>query len=86
MTTLRIAGIIGFVLVLGTLSACFDRPYYPAYPAYSYGEPGYAYPYTEYGYASPAGSYAYDADPHRWKHRHWDHDEYEKHEGHQDDD
>jgi hypothetical protein len=36
---LRVLGVIAFIFVMGSLSACFDESYYPAYPAYSYGSP-----------------------------------------------
>ena len=60
----QITGAVGFILALGSLSACFDESYYPASPGgYSYGSP-YAYPqytpqyYPEY--VPPPRYYAYN--------------------------
>jgi hypothetical protein len=59
-TVFRILGTISITLALGSLSACFDGPYYPAYPGYShgafgwFGSPAYAYqPYPRYAPPSP---------------------------------
>ena len=81
----RIVGIIGFILAIGSLSACFDGPYYPAYPRYSYGSPAYAYPEYYPQYAPryvPAPPY-YASNPHPYWQHGWEHKEHEEHEWHE---
>jgi hypothetical protein len=79
----HIFGVIGFILAMGSLSACFDESHYPAYPRYSYGSPAYAYPeyYPHYapGYVAPPPYYASNPHPY-WQHGHgWEHREHEEH-------
>jgi hypothetical protein len=80
---LRTLGIVGLVVGMGSLSACFDA-YYRAHPAYSYGGP------PPYWYGSPAGAfsrsypvytpapryYAYNPGP-NWRYRR-EHEEHEE--------
>jgi hypothetical protein len=84
---LRIFGVIGFILALGSLSACFDDSYpNRGYPAYSYGSPTYAYPGYYPQYAPGPNYYAYNHP--RWRYHH-DREEQEEHEHehhHHDDD
>jgi hypothetical protein len=80
----RIVGAIGLVLAMGSLSACFESSYYPGYPGYSYGAPGWyrspAYAYHPYPrYAPPAPHYyAYN---HGYHHG-WEHEGHVEHGGH----
>jgi hypothetical protein len=78
----RILGVVGFITAMGSLSACFVGPDYPAYPRYSYGSPAYAY-HGYYPRDVPAPRYyAYNRDPYPHRQR-WEHKEHEKHEGHE---
>jgi len=82
----RILGIIGFILAMGSLSACFEESYHPAYPGYWHGPTAYAYPeyYPRYAprYVSPPSYYASNPHPY-WQHGHgWGHEEHEEREGH----
>jgi hypothetical protein len=87
----RILGVLGFILAMGSLSACFEESYYPAYPRYSYGSPAVPYPryYPEYvpvphSYAYPVPRpYAYNARPYWRNHQRWEHKEHEEHEWHE---
>jgi hypothetical protein len=78
----RILGVIGFILAMGSLSACFDESYYPGYsryPGYSYGGPAYAYP----EYAPTPRYYAYNPHPYWRQRQRWEHEEHEEHEWHE---
>jgi hypothetical protein len=75
----RILGVVGFILALGSLSACFDESYYPASPGYSYGYGAPVYAYPEY---TPR-YYAYNPHPY-WRYRQrWEREEHEEHEWHE---
>jgi hypothetical protein len=68
----RILGGIGFLLAIGSLSACFVGPPDPGYPRYSYGGPAYAYPEYHPGYAPryvPAPR-SYASNPHAYRQNH----------------
>ncbi|MBV8774589.1 MAG: hypothetical protein JO166_19970 [Deltaproteobacteria bacterium] len=81
----RIIGVIGLLIGMGSLSACFEAPYYPGY---AYGGPGYGYPeaYPRYypQYVPAPRSYAYNPRPYphaNWQnHERWEHAEHEAHE------
>jgi hypothetical protein len=82
----RILGVIGFILAMGSLSACFD-PSYPGYsdPPMSYRAP-YAVPeyYPRY-YARPVPVpryYAYNPRANWQNHRRWEHRKHEEDEHH----
>lgn len=81
----HIVGVIGLIIGMGSLSACFEGPYYPGY---AYGRPAYGYPeaYPRY-YPQPVPvprTYAYNPRPYphaNWQnHERWEHQEHEKHE------
>ena len=80
----RILGVMALILAMGSLSACFDEHYYPGYPRYSYGSPGYAYPgyYPQYAPGYVPGPRYYASNPHPyWRGRQiWKHEEHEEHE------
>ncbi len=74
----RILGVIGVILAMGTLSACFDKSYYLRSPAYSYGVPAYAYP----EYVPVPRAYAYNSHPY-WRYcQRWENEEHENHHPH----
>jgi hypothetical protein len=75
----RILGVLGFILAMGSLSACFEEPYYPAYPRYS---PEYVPVPRSYTYPVPR-PYAYNARPDWRNHQRWEHKEHEEHEWHE---
>jgi hypothetical protein len=83
----RTLGMIGFLLAMGSLSACFVGPPDPAGPAYPYGPHAYAYPeyYPHYapGYVPAPRSYVYNEHP-RGPHRYRQRLEHEEHERHND--
>jgi hypothetical protein len=85
----RILAAIGFILAIGSLSACFDGPYYPSDPPHYYsGDPphwyGAPHAYPEYypryypEYVPAPRYYAYNARPyvqHHVQDRHrWGHE------------
>jgi hypothetical protein len=82
----RILGLIGFIIAIGSLSACVGESYYPVYPRYSYGSPAYAYPgyYPQHAPRYVAPRY-YASNPHSyWHHQYgWGHKEHEKHGWHE---
>jgi hypothetical protein len=75
----RTLGVIGFIVAMGSLSACFEESYYPSHLGYAYGSPGYGYP----GYAPAPRYYAYNPHPYASNpHRYWQDRQWGKHEGH----
>ncbi|MBV8454673.1 MAG: hypothetical protein JOZ29_20730 [Deltaproteobacteria bacterium] len=78
----RILGIIGFILAIGSLSACFEESYHPAYPGYAYGSPAYAYPHYAPRYVPTPRYYASDPHPY-WRHQHGGEHEHGEHEWHE---
>jgi hypothetical protein len=84
---LRVLGVAAFVLAIGSLSACVDESYYPAYPGYAYGSPAYAYHPRYYPeYVPPPRAYAYNPRPYWRNHEGREHEEHEMHEHHHDHD
>ncbi len=93
----RVIGVMGFILALGSLSACFEET---SYPRYGYNRPAYASPqyYPEYvpvPYNRPAPRYyvynprPYVARPHPYRGHgeQWEHEEHKEHaHGHHHDD
>jgi hypothetical protein len=81
----RILGVIGLILTMGSLSACFDA-HYPGYrvdpPAYSYGSPAYAYPVYHPQYVPAPRYYVYNPRPHTQYRPEREHEEHEWHEHH----
>jgi hypothetical protein len=86
----RIVGVLGLILGMGSLSACFEGPYYPGY---AYGRPAYTYPeaYPRYYpqpvpvpryYAYNPRPYAVNPHPNWQNHEQWQHQEHEEHEHH----
>jgi hypothetical protein len=79
----RILGVIGFILSMGSLSACFEESYYPRYPGYAYGSPAYAYPECYPRYVPAPRYYAYNPRPYARYRQRWEHEEHEEHEWHE---
>jgi hypothetical protein len=79
----RILGVLGFILAMGSLSACFEESYHPTYPRYSYDSPAVPYPRYYPEYVPAPRSYTYNPQPY-WRYRQrWEHEEHEEHESHE---
>lgn len=82
----RTIGLLGLIVATGSLSACFDESFYPAYHGYAYSSPRYGYPQYQPHYFSayvPAPHYYVPDPPHYGQYaHHWKHEEHEEHEGH----
>lgn len=66
----RVLGVFGFLLALGSLSACFVGPSDPPGPYYGAHASAYPeyYPHYAPGYVPAPCYYAYNPHPH-WQHR-----------------
>ncbi|HJU09684.1 MAG TPA: hypothetical protein VJ728_02345 [Candidatus Binataceae bacterium] len=77
----RILGVIGFVLGIGSLSACFVGP--PAYPRYAYHPaPVYTYPEPYPRYVPAPRYYVYNQHPYPHYDHSWGHEEHHEHHDH----
>jgi hypothetical protein len=84
---LRVLGVAAFVLAIGSLSACVDESYYPAYRGYADGSPAYGYHPRYYPeYVPPPRAYAYNPRPYWRNHEGREHEGHEMHEHHHDHD
>jgi hypothetical protein len=86
----RLLSVIAAAIGMGSLSACFQGPYYRAYPGYRYGQAAPAYPeyYSHYypQYVPAPRYYVYNNVPRNWnwdpeprEHWRWEHRERKEH-------